>query len=577
MENKKYRSIKWIILLYVIFLGSVAFGASLLGTFCVNKVMKSATKITDQYMIGIEMLGEIKSGTQEMHKLALSHIVALDLADMLDAAQSIKETNKRVKGYINICSSSSGKEHQARFSVLEEEYSRLEEQIAHLLALSVSGRTTVAYEFANHELEETMSQLEKTIEEIVDNSRALTNEEKQSLKYTYYNAIVINIFTVICALIVTAIVIIIVNQKMLRPIIAMEKEISLMITEITNREGDLTKRIEVTSNDEIGSLAQGINTFLEKLQHIFGMLKKDASQMDVVVDEVFESVRTSNDGANELSALTEELSAAMREVSENLNAINTNSADIQQDIVTIAGESAQLNEYTKEMKQNAEQIKVSARENVDIISKKTNEILLILNQAIEDSNSVNQVNILTEDILNISSQTNLLALNASIEAARAGEAGKGFAVVAEEIRTLADSSRQTANHIQEINTIVTKAVHNLSTHAKELTQYLIDSILPEFNTFIQVGDRYMADAEYVERSMTAFKQSTDELMNVMADMGGSISTISDSIDESALGINDVAKNVQELAEDMDHINMHMNQNKEIATELKEEAEIFKNL
>ena len=114
------------------------------------------------------------------------------------------------------------------------------------------------------------------------------------------------------------------------------------------------------------------------------------------------------------------------------------------------------------MKANAEKIESDARYNMVQTGEKVGNILDVLNKAIEDSKSVDQVNNLTNDILNISSQTNLLALNASIEAARAGEAGKGFAVVADEIRQLADSSRETANKIQSINSVVVAAVNNLS-------------------------------------------------------------------------------------------------------------------
>ena len=577
MENKKNRSIKRDILLPVIVLGAVAIIASILAIGSVSKVTRTASRISDEYMTSVELLGEIRSNKESMHKLALSHIISLNLASMLDTATEVKTLGKELKTYIEICGNYISKENQEEFEQLLVDYSNFEAAIAHLMALSVSGKTSLAYSYANIELKDITAQMGDTIEKLIELNSDAVWAAKNSLSTTYKRGILINIITVVIAIIASIMVIFIVNRRVIKPIVGMDQELSLMLEEITNREGDLTKRVAVNSNDEIGSLSKGINMFLERLQYIFGILKKDAYEMDVVVTEVFDSVNTSNKGATELSALTEELSAAMQQVSANLSVIRDNGTEVQEDVTQIADESSQLNDYTKEMKQNAEKIKISATDNVKAISDKVNDILMVLNHAIEDSNSVNQVNTLTDDILSISSQTNLLALNASIEAARAGEAGKGFAVVAEEIRALADSSRETANNIQEINSVVIKAVHNLSTHAKELTDYLTDSILPEFSTFVQVGEQYMKDAEYVERAMTAFKQNTDDLMGVMKNMGNSIEIIGDSIEEGTQGITSVAENVQELVEDMDNITVRMNQNKEIATELKEEAEVFKKI
>ena len=189
---------------------------------------------------------------------------------------------------------------------------------------------------------------------------------------------------------------------------------------------------------------------------------------------------TSNDSATDLSAMTEELSATMQDVGHSVSVINNNTENVRGDVEMIAHKSGEINEFSKEMKANADKMESDARNNMDKTNETIGIILEGLGKAIEDSHSVGQVTSLTDEILNISSQTNLLALNASIEAARAGEAGKGFAVVADEIRGLADSSRETANRIQQINSVVVAAVNNLSDNANELVGYIQNAILPEF-------------------------------------------------------------------------------------------------
>ena len=226
-----------------------------------------------------------------------------------------------------------------------------------------------------------------------------------------------------------------------------------------------------------------------KLQEILKLIIENTNYMENVVAEVDGSVVKSNDSASDLSAMTEELSATMQDVGLAVNTINDNADNILKDVEIIATKSDDINQFSKEMKANAEKIESDARYNMVQTGEKVGNILDVLNKAIEDSKSVDQVNNLTNDILNISSQTNLLALNASIEAARAGEAGKGFAVVADEIRQLADSSRETANKIQSINSVVVAAVNNLSDNANNLVSYLQQTILPEFQTFVDGGVR----------------------------------------------------------------------------------------
>ena len=360
----------------------------------------------------------------------------------------------------------------------------------------------------------------------------------------------------------------------IRKINVATKEIKGIIKGIDDRQGDLTRRITILSNDEVADLGNGINTFMEKLQNIMRLIIINSQKLEAVVGEVQQNLHTSNDSAADLSAVTEELSATMQEIGESASVINQNTEAVLEKVVEIAGKSGEINEYSKGMKESADKLEADARTNMERTNLKVNEILNVLNQAIEDSRSVEQVNGLTNDILNISSQTNLLALNASIEAARAGEAGRGFAVVAEQIRQLADSSRETANRIQQINSIVTKAVHNLSDNADNLVNYMKESILPEFANFVDGGAQYRDNATYIENVMNEFAEKTDALKSEVDSIAGSINNITHAIEEGAKGVNGAAQSTQTLVSDMDNINEKMNENKEIASALQKETDIF---
>ena len=229
------------------------------------------------------------------------------------------------------------------------------------------------------------------------------------------------------------------------------------------------------------------------------------------------------------------------------------------------------------MKVHADEMESTARQNMEETSTKVNEILNVLSQAIEDAKSVDQVNSLTNDILNISSQTNLLALNASIEAARAGEAGRGFAVVASEISQLADSSRDAANNIQQINRIVTDAVHNLSDQASGLVTFMQESILPEFQGFVEQGSQYKENATYIESTMGQFSNQTEILRGAITEITAALDAITSAISDGVEGVTGAAESTQALVFDMDNISMRMDENQKIAGDLQHETAIFKNL
>ena len=164
-----------------------------------------------------------------------------------------------------------------------------------------------------------------------------------------------------------------------------------------------------------------------------------------------------------------------------------------------------------------------------------------------------------------------------MEAARAGTAGKGFSVVANEIRQLADSCGETAGRIQNVNEVVTGAVHNLSRQSQELVDYLKESVLTEFQSFVASGKQYKDDSVYVGRAMDAFYERTEHLRSSMEEIANSIGSISKAMDEGAAGITGAADSTKNLEQDMANITGKMDVNKEIVEELKKQMEVFVDL
>ena len=272
--------------------------------------------------------------------------------------------------------------------------------------------------------------------------------------------------------------------------------------------------------------------------------------------------------------VADSLSMAIQKVANNAAIINSSAADIKGDVRDMAEECSAITDYSSAMKKRANEMEAAAQTNTEVIQKKAADILEVLEEAIENSKSVNQVSSLTKDIVAISSSTTLIALNASVEAMRAGEAGKGFSVVAREIKSLANSCSETAGRIQEVNQIVTNAVHNLSKHSQDMADYLSETVLTEFQEIVRSGRQYKEDADYVKEMIDAFNSRTDRLRNSMIDIADSIESITKAIDDGAGGITGVADSTKSLAGDMADITDRMDTNREIVEELKKQMEVF---
>lgn len=574
--NRKRTSLKVLILVPVFILGILSVLSNVMAVNNIRKVNRNASRIADDCMNSISELSAIENETQSIHKLGLSHIIATDLNTMISIVEEMQTEQETLEQELEDYRKYVEPEDESSYETVVSNYETMKYELGNLMAYSALGKNTEAYALANGVVSESSMAIQNEINVMKEHANTAASDAREKLSDVYLGALVSNGIIIAISVTLLMVALYCVIRFVIKPILATNKDIRDIISGIDKGEGNLTRRVAVLSNDEIADLGNGINLFMDKLQQILKMIIENTNHMENVVREVGESVATSNDSATDLSAMTEELSATMQDVGHSVSVINNNTENVRGDVEMIAHKSGEINEFSKEMKANADKMESDARNNMDKTNETIGIILEGLGKAIEDSHSVGQVTSLTDEILNISSQTNLLALNASIEAARAGEAGKGFAVVADEIRGLADSSRETANRIQQINSVVVAAVNNLSDNANELVGYIQNAILPEFEAFVESGVKYRDNASYIENAMQEFTAKTDMLKKNIDEIALSISAITTAVDEGAEGINGAAKSTQNLVEDIVNISDKMNENKVIAQTLQKSTHVFAN-
>ena len=305
------------------------------------------------------------------------------------------------------------------------------------------------------------------------------------------------------------------------------------------RATDIDKLMK--KKDETGIMAKAVNEMRSVLRELVNNMERVKDDLLGNMKRLDDVMRENNSISEDNSATTQELAASMEETTasatmivSNIDAIQTNAEEIrdlsereQQESRAIMTRARELRDTTSSSNEKAMGIYADMR-------KRTEE-------AIEKSKVVAKINELTDDIRNISSQTNLLALNANIEAARAGEAGRGFAVVATEIGALANQTFQTVDGINEIVKDVNEAVVNMTECIQVIMNFLEETVVADYSSFGQVGERYEKDAESFAESMQHIYSEISELNRKIVEIVDAMDGVNRTITESAGGVNMIAE------------------------------------
>jgi len=366
---------------------------------------------------------------------------------------------------------------------------------------------------------------------------AIAQQDEEFTSYASSKAISL-ILCSVCMLIVVAILVALIAIDITKSLRKIKEQFEVIAggNFATKMQQPMLKR-----KDDFGQLANALETMRESVRSLLAQVKNEAANIDKVVETIDTNVYNLNAEIEDVSATTEELAASSEETAASAEQINGMTQQIEEAAREIAIRAQDGATESQDIHKRAVKTKDDTVENRQKVKQMMADIRVNLEQALEDAKVVDQIGVLADSILNITAQTNLLALNASIEAARAGEAGKGFAVVAEEIRVLAEQSKDAVANIQAVTENVNKAVVNLTSDSNRLLDFVDTDIVECLNGFEKMADDYNMDASNINDLVSDFSATLEELVASISNITQAIDGITSASNDSATGTTNIAQ------------------------------------
>lgn len=345
--------------------------------------------------------------------------------------------------------------------------------------------------------------------------------------------------------------------------------------DLVHSEGDLTKKLDVKSGDELELIADNVNALLEHIRGIMVNISDNSGMLKASSEKVVDYLSTTSVRVTDVSATMQQMSAAMEETSASITNVNEAVEQIHSYIRIIAEQAVAGNQSSDEVMKKAVGIYEGAVAKRNNASEKVKQLKDTINEKVQESKVVNEINVLTDNIISITSQTNLLALNASIEAARAGEAGKGFAVVATEIGKLATDSAIAANKIREVSATVIQVVNKLAEESENMISFMDEVALSGYEELQETSENYRNDVDSMGVILKEFALASEKLKANIDEIREAISDVNIVLDENAKGIENVTDLSNDIVNAVSDIETEAEENMEISVKLNLEVGKFK--
>lgn len=544
MKEKSKRSSSIMVKIFGGFMGVTLIAVVLL-LFTLTRIhsMATSSKNIDQtYLPLYQETNQVIVNSEKEVATLRAYVITKDASYIETFTTLNTESDKAYDNLINTSTTEEGRQLSTEIKTLHEAYCKIATDT--LIPEVQAGDDSKVLDIMKTQMTPAASALENKLEEYQTRRETqisgLLDVASKSAAMTES----IIIFAVIGFAIAAIALSYLISRMIIKPIKEMQKE--LLAAEANN---DLTLQIEVKSNDEVGAMAQALNSFMNKIRNSIRQVSDSALQVDTSVNSVNDNIGRLNGYIEDISATTQELSAGMEETSASTEEVTATVEEINKAVQTVSEKAQDGATTADEINHRAMELRSSFEKAQKDSHQVRVQVQAKLEKSLEDSKAVEKINELANGILSIASQTNLLALNASIEAARAGDAGKGFAVVAGEIGKLAEESTRTVNQMQEINQQVFAAVESLSENAKELMQFVEVNVSGDYDKMLEATADYKNDASKVNDIVMELSSISEELLASVENITTAISGVATATNEGAEGTSNIAGRAGESAQE----------------------------
>lgn len=345
------------------------------------------------------------------------------------------------------------------------------------------------------------------------------------------------------------------------------KKLSLKVKELASGSGDLTKKIDVYSKDELGEIAYNMNIFIHQIRTLVKEVVQSTEAILTAGEELSTTIRDNNRIMSGMNVEIDDISANMEKSVSVSRVMSEGLEESAGHIKMLAVNVEEIRKMVQMAKENAQKSAVAAKKDRERAMNSINELQIRMKKSSVEAEQIMRVKQIAEEIGAISGQTRMLSLNAQIEAARAGTMGAGFAVVATEVGNLSDEIDRAVKEINNINSQVQDATGTLIGILEEMIRFVTEDVAKVYDSFAALGEEYGATTGTIYTQMEQIEEESAKISDNIAEINVDVQGIAEMVTSISGHTQILAQSNEKISDSFEKLNSASEKNSQNSEKL----------